>query len=67
MLCICYPVLFNIIKIKILLELSSEINAINLIFANTLDFSMQKINIGAQKIDELIIEVFEMVMVGFLL
>ena len=51
----------NFKKIKALLNNSSKINAINLNFAQKLDFYILNISVRAQKIDGSILKIFEIV------
>lgn len=60
-------VLFSNFKIQVLLNLNSEVNLINPVFINKLDFFLDKIDIKAKKINGLTLEVFKIVVVSFLL
>lgn len=64
---ICYPILFNNTKAKVLLDLGNKINIIIPVFIDNLGFFARKINIKAQKINRLILKIFEIVIIGFLL
>ena len=44
-----------------LLNLSNEVNAIHLTFIEKLNLTIQSINIGTQKIDDIIFEIYGMV------
>ena len=52
---------------KALLDLESEINVINSVFVFQLDFKLLKINMRVQKIDNTILEIYEMVVFTFFL
>lgn len=54
-------------NIKALLDLSSKINAMNLLYTKKLGFQIRQTDIGAQKIDKSYLNMFEIVIVGFLL
>lgn len=48
-----------------LLNLESEINTIHLNYTKKLSFLIWKIDVEAQKIDELSLQTFEMIIAGF--
>lgn len=48
-----------------LLNSESKVNAINLAYVNKLSLQIQKINIGAPKINESSLDIFEIVIVSF--
>ena len=51
----------------VLLDSSNEINAMYSIFAKKFDFVMQITNVGTQKIDSTIFEIYKIVIVVFLI
>ena len=59
--CKYYPVQFQEEQIRVLLDIGSEINAMNFEFTQKLGRKVQKINVGAQKINGSTLETFEMV------
>lgn len=67
MLFIYYLILLNGFKVQVLWNLDNKVIIINLVFADKLGFSTQKINVGAQKIDNLTLKIFEIVIIYYLL
>ena len=65
MLCIYYLVQFQEEQVKTLLDSGSKVNAINLNYAQKLEFIIRKTNVGAQKIDCHTLKTFEMVIADF--
>ena len=63
--CIHYPVRFQEEQVKALLDSGSEVNAMNLDFAQKLGLKVRKTNVGAQKIDGSALETFGMVIADF--
>ena len=65
--CIHYPVQFRKggSQIQALLNIKSEVNAMNSAYAEKLDLRMRKINVGAQKIDGSSLNTFGMVITSF--
>ena len=63
---IYYLLLFNGIKIQVLLDLNGKINVMTPIFAVKLGFSIRKIYIIAEKIDTLTLKAFRIIMIDFL-
>lgn len=60
-----YPIWFKKDKVRALIDLSSEVNAIILAFAEKQGFKVCFTNIRAQKIDDSILEIFKMVLARF--
>ena len=52
-------------EIRALINLGNEINVMVLAYVKKLGFQMQKTNVGAHKIDRLILKIYGMVIVGF--
>ena len=65
MLCIYYLIWFQKKQIKILLNSSSKVNAINPDYAKKLGFKILQINIRALKIDDSALEIFGIVIADF--
>ena len=63
--CIYYPVRFQEEQIRALLNSGSEVNAINLAFAQKLGLHIRKTNVGALKIDGSALETFGIVIAEF--
>ena len=67
--CIHYPVQFQKDKgviIWALINLGSKVNAMTPTYAKQLGFQVQKTNVGAQKIDSLLLQTFKMIIADFL-
>ena len=52
-------------QVRILFDSDSKINAMNPTFAQKLGLHIRKTNVGAQKIDDSTLEIFEMVIINF--
>ena len=63
--CIYYLVQFQEEQVKTLLNSGSKVNAINPDFTQKLGLKIWKINIGAQKIDGSVLEIFGMIITDF--
>ena len=65
--CIYYPVQFqgSQEQVKALLDNSSEVNTMSPAYVERLGFYIQKTNVGAQKIDRSVLEIFGMVITNF--
>ena len=63
--CIHYPVRFQEEQVRALLNSGSKVNAINPNYARKLGLKIQKINVGAQKIDGFALKTFGMVIADF--
>lgn len=58
---------FQNYKIQALINFSSKINAITLAYVAELGFTTQKTSIGVQKIDNLLLEIYDIVLARFLI
>lgn len=58
--CIWYFVIFKN-KTKAILDSKSKVNVMNLVFTLQLDLKIQKTNVGIQKIDDIILKIYGMV------
>lgn len=67
MLYICYLISFYDTKIWALLDLNNKVNVIIFVFVHKSGFSIQKIDIGAQKVNRSILKLFEIIIIDFLL
>lgn len=67
--CIWYPINFQkkSIPVLVLFDSDSKINTIYPTFVKELSFFIRPTNIEAQKIDSIMLDIFEMVVVAFLL
>lgn len=68
--CIRYPVQFQggqVHKVKVLIDSGSMVNAMTPAYVTQLDLTIQKTNIGAQKIDDSLLETYDMASASFLL
>ena len=63
--CICYPIWFKKNKVHGLINSGSKVNAMTLGYISKLSLKVRSINIGAQKIDNSTLEMFEMVLASF--
>ena len=63
--CIHYPVQFQEVQVRALLDSSSEVNVTNPAYAEKLGLKTRKTNVGAQKIDGFALETFGMVIADF--
>ena len=65
--CIWYPITFRkkSVSMSALLDSGSEVNSIHLTFARKLGLPVRPINVGAQKIDGTMLDIFEMVVIAF--
>ena len=65
--CIRYPIWFKKSKVQAqaLLDSGSKVNAMTLRYALKLGLKVRSIDVGAQKIDNSILETFEMVLANF--
>ena len=52
-------------KLRVLLNISSKINSISLVYTKKLDFKVWKTNIWAKKIFSYVLEIFEIVIADF--
>lgn len=59
--CIYYPVQFGKLIVEVLMDSSSEVNAMQLHFITKLSLYIWKTNINAQKIDRKKLETYEMI------
>ena len=64
---ICYPINFRKKFILALLDLGSKINAVYPIFTKKLGLSIRPIDVGAQKIDDSMLDTYGMVIAVFLM
>ena len=67
MSCIHYSLRFrkDTVGVRALIDLGSEVNAMSPAYASKLSLKVYHINIGAQKIDSSILEIFEIVLASF--
>ena len=66
--CICYLIQFQKNKSKdvlALLNFESKINAMTLAYMAQLSFIVQKTNVGTQKIDKFLLEIYGIVIAAF--
>lgn len=66
--CIKYPFQFQknqLNNIQALLDLERKVNAMHPNYAKKLGFPIQKTDVGAQKVDELSLQTFEMIIADF--
>ena len=65
--CIRYPINFRKQSMSTLLDLRSEVNAVHPAFAKELSLPIRPTDVGAQKIDGIRLETYEMVVAAFLM
>ena len=64
-LCIRYPITFRKKSMSLLFDLNSKVNAINPTLAQKLGLPIRPTDIGAQKIDGIIQNIYKMVVIAF--
>ena len=65
-LCICYSINFGKKSVSALLDSGSEVNAVHPVFVKELGLLIRLIDVGAQKIDGIMLKIYGMVVAAFL-
>ena len=63
--CICYSINFRKKSLSVLLDSGSEVNAVHPAFAKELDLPIRSTDVGAQKIDSTMLEIYGMIVAAF--
>ena len=64
--CICYPINFGKKSVSALFDSGSEVNAVHLAFVKELGLLIRPTDVGAQKIDDIMLETYGIVVAAFL-